>query len=224
MVLKVWCAMSEHAADGDLSSISDGIIDEWAGAGVVRGLKPGVFAARFAEHFLNEARQDARFAEAQEPVIEYRRKARERMAAKRAQERETFSNNSRTADEQFANGSCQRNGTERNDTEPNKENKTPQQRGKSGGPSTTVIAFAAQVQKSHGEGMRVFGELYKKRESMTTPSGTRHQISKALLETLDPRTRETIDAVGGLHVIAEAEGDALRILRSQFAKIYVSFE
>jgi hypothetical protein len=223
MVLKVWCAMSEHAADGDLSSISDAIIDEWAGAGIVRGLKTGVFAACFAEYFLDETRQETRFAEVQEPAIEYRRKARERMAAKRARERQTFSNSSRTADEPFANGSCQRNETERNDTEPNRERNSPL-RGMSVRRSASVNASGAESHKSYGEAMRVFGELYKKRESINTPSGTRPQISREHLETLDARTRETDDALGGLHAIAEVEGEGLRILRSQFAKIYLSFE
>lgn len=54
MLVAVWCAMGEHTQDGDLSNVSDATLDEWAGAGGLRGLKPGRFATEFSKAFLDE--------------------------------------------------------------------------------------------------------------------------------------------------------------------------
>jgi hypothetical protein len=50
LVSGVWCAMAEHAVDGDLTGVSDRTLEEWAGWTGKRGR----FAAAFREIFLHK--------------------------------------------------------------------------------------------------------------------------------------------------------------------------
>jgi hypothetical protein len=225
MVLKVWCAMSEHAPDGDLSAVPDAMIEEWAGASGLRRMKPGIFAHHFAQSFLDENRREARFAAAQEPVLEYRRKARERMARNRQDKSETFAVSSRTMREQIANDSDVRNGTIRNGTERHEEEQNPvTERGRSNKKSTSQasLTLGGANRNLRGEGMRVFGKIHAAKVPVVTQTGTHYYVPKDFMNGLDSSIREVVEAVGGAHVIANADDDALRILRSQFAEVYAS--
>lgn len=210
MVVAVWCAMGEHAQDGDLASVSDATLDEWAGAGAARGLKPGQFAVEFIKAFLDERRCDPQFREYQGKLVEEAQKARDRMTRIRNPVSEQFANPSRTTESNAANSSTLRNGTQRDETERNNPQQVKQR------------ARTDSGQATKGAAMKIFGDIRAARVGSSTPQGTRYHVPREFLESLDKRTHAAIDGIGGAHLIAAADEEKLPILRSQFAEMYLA--
>lgn len=101
--------VAEHAPHGDVSSVSDRLIEEWAGW---HG-EPGAFASSFRELFVSDGVIDG-WEKRQGKLIERAAKERERAARRRS------ADSTPKVREQSADASAARNGTERS-TSPNGE-------------------------------------------------------------------------------------------------------
>jgi hypothetical protein len=219
MVVAVWCAMGEHAPDGDLSRVSDSTIDEWAGwrRGDRHFKMTHSFAAVFRTLFLNEASIDPDYAEQQGALVERAKKDRERMARKAHSTREDFAEISQKFRENDAEISRLRNGTERNGTE---RRTTPNnlREGKSV-PGRNITADDRARGMSRGAAMHLFADIRSARVGTESPTGTRYHIPKEFLEKLGKRELRAVENLGGAHIIALAPEDKLTILRAQFADL-----
>lgn len=123
MVVAVWCAMIEHAPDGDLSQVPDSTINEWAGSPSRRSGKNkagGDFAAEFKRLFLDESGRDPAFAENQAKLLESAKKDRERKRRDQNR-REQSADIPRTIRGNAEEVPFARNGTERNKKEADKK-------------------------------------------------------------------------------------------------------
>jgi hypothetical protein len=72
------------------------------------------------------------------------------------------------------------------------------------------------------EGRTLFSQLRRKRVELRTPTGTQYRIPPDVITALSPRVRGVIDIIGGPSAIAEADDVAVRVLRSEFAKVYAA--
>ena len=72
------------------------------------------------------------------------------------------------------------------------------------------------------EGRTLFSQIRRKRVEVRAQNGTHYQIPPDVLANLTPRVRGVVDVIGGPGAIAEADGTAERVLRSEFAKVYVA--
>jgi hypothetical protein len=219
MVVAVWCAMGEHAPDGDLSRVSDYTIDEWAGwrRGDRHFKMTHSFAAVFRPLFLNQSSIDPDYAEQQGALVERAKKDRERMARKAHSTREDSAETSQKLRENGAETSRLRNGTERNGTE---RETTPNNLGDGGsfaGRRSTADDSARATRK--GAAMHLFADIRSARVGTQSPAGTHYHIPKEFLEKLGKRELRAVENLGGAHIIALAAEDKLPILRAQFADL-----
>jgi hypothetical protein len=214
MLLGVYCAMGEHAQDGDLSNVSNPTIEEWAGWLGFRGAKPGVFAQAFTEIFLDENRVHQEFQTNQGKLIEWNKKSRERMARKRAAPSESTEKFSRTGPEHFAKSSYLRNKT---------LDETPTAVGEAEAQEKRQAEKSPPV--SRGLAMRIFGNIRRKRVATNTQAGgVSYRIPKEDVDQLDSRSRAALEGVGGAGIVAVADERQLPVLRGQFAEIFLASE
>lgn len=206
MLVAVWCAMAEHAPDGDLSNVSDSTINEWAGwhrGERSRSVQPD-FASVFRSLFLDESAHDPDYAEQQGKLVERARLDRERMA-RRGGDGEQSAKSSRNLREIATEVSPLRNGTERNEAQPHRR----------GG------RHAGEDHQSRGLGMALIGELRDKRSRIDSPQGGVHYfIDKRYADALEPAARQALENVGGTATVANATESEMRIIRGQYARIY----
>lgn len=206
MLVAVWCAMAEHAPDGDLSAVSDSTINEWAGwhrGERSRSAQPD-FSSSFRSLFLDESGRDPDYAEQQGKLVERARRDRERMA-RRGGDGEQSPEFSRNLREIATEASPLRNGTERNETQPHLRGDR----------------HAGEHQRDRGLGMVLLGELRDKRTRIDSPQGGVHYfIEKRYADALEPAARQALESVGGLATVANAAESEMRIIRGQYAQIY----
>lgn len=69
MVVAVWCAMGEHAPDGDLSDVDDALIEEWAGWMPAPRKPAGTFARAFRDAFCDDAGTATEYAAQQGALV-----------------------------------------------------------------------------------------------------------------------------------------------------------
>lgn len=78
MVVATWCAMGEHAPDGDLAEVDDALIEEWAGWATTSKKDAGRFAAALRAAFCDEHGVDPEFAAQQGALVRRMEKDRTR--------------------------------------------------------------------------------------------------------------------------------------------------
>lgn len=77
--------------------------------------------------------------------------------------------------------------------------------------------------ESKGEGLLLIGELRSKRVHHPAPQGSGvYVIPRPEYEALPQSQRRAVDAIGGLHKIANASDEQFPILASQFAAMYAA--
>jgi hypothetical protein len=207
MVVSAWCAMAEHAPNGDLSGVADSSLNGWAGwPRSEKNRKGGSdFAETFRSLFLDDSGHDPDYADQQGKLVERARLDRERMARREkiANDSEEVSRNLR---EDVTRVSALRNGTERDEKKPPAGN------------------WFSSRKAQRGEPMMILAELRSKRRRVDTPQGgVKYYIEKSHAESLDPVAREVLEAVGGLSTIANATELDMRVIRSQYADMYAAF-
>lgn len=80
-----------------------------------------------------------------------------------------------------------------------------------------------RLQNVRGKGIMIFGELRSQRvSSMTGQGGVRYSIPKPILEVLPEAARLALKAIGGPHVLANADDERESVLRGQFAAAYAA--
>lgn len=78
MVVATWCAMGEHAPDGNLAEVDDALIEEWAGWMPTSRKDAGRFAKALREAFCDDSGVDPEFAEQQGALVRRMEKDRNR--------------------------------------------------------------------------------------------------------------------------------------------------
>lgn len=192
LVVATWAAMLEHVPSGDITHVSDSMLDSWAGYTARRG-RPN-FGSVFRELFTTDG-VDTQFADNQAALVERQERERQRWHRRKT----AIDSRGDSAETPALRNATQRNGKEL----------TPQLR--AGGTSEAVRA----------EALAAWSRILGLRERRDTPHGVKYSLSRAVIATLPERDQRALELAGGTTAVVTTDEVALRTNRAAFRDAYV---